>query len=332
MYTAGTPAEKFAIDIVRQAAQLTRRVQTSMALEGLTKSDFSPVTVADYAVQAIVGHALAEQFPSEPLVGEETSEKLRTAEGERTLEVVTRFVGKITGGAESSEICDWIDLGAADPADCFWTLDPLDGTKGYLRGGQYAVALARVEHGQVTLGVLGCPNLGAEAQLEVCGLGALVVAVRGRGAWCAALDAMEEFQPLRVSETDDVKQARILRSFEPGHTNAGDIEAVAHLLGVTAEPVLMDSQAKYAVLSAGGAEMLFRFLSPKAPDYKEKIWDQAAGSIILEEAGGRVTDLRGHALDFRTGRTLENNIGLFATNGRLHEQGLQAIAEVCSLS
>jgi 3'(2'), 5'-bisphosphate nucleotidase len=43
--------------------------------------------------------------------------------------------------------------------DRYWTLDPIDGTKGFLRGDQYAIALALVEHGEVVLGVLGCPNL-----------------------------------------------------------------------------------------------------------------------------------------------------------------------------
>ena len=55
----------------------------------------------------------------------------------------------------------------------------------------------------------------------------------------------------------------------------------------------MDSQAKYAVLAAGGGDVNLRLLSPSRPDYREKIWDQAAGSIVVEEAGGRVSDLNG---------------------------------------
>ena len=41
----------------------------------------------------------------------------------------------------------------------YWTLDPIDGTKGFLRGDQYAVALGLIDDGEVILGVLGCPNL-----------------------------------------------------------------------------------------------------------------------------------------------------------------------------
>ena len=58
-----------------------------------------------------------------------------------------------------NEILDNIDHGNGEPADLFWTLDPIDGTKGFLRGDQYAVALALIKEGKPVLGVLGCPNL-----------------------------------------------------------------------------------------------------------------------------------------------------------------------------
>ena len=119
-----------------------------------------------------------------------------------------------------------------------------------------------------------------------------------------------------------------MRSFEAGHTNVSQIDELADWLGVQVEPVRMDSQAKYAVLAAGGGEVIIRLLSPDRPDYREKIWDQAAGSIILEEAGGRLTDLSGSPLDFTQGRTLKNNRGILATNGLLHEKVLQGLRTI----
>ena len=88
----------------------------------------------------------------------------------------------------------------------------------------------------------------------------------------------------------------------------------------------MDSQAKYAVLAAGEGDVLLRLLSPSRPDYREKIWDQAAGSIVIEEAGGRITDLDGKPLDFSHGRTLAKNRGIVATNGHLHDAVLEGAA------
>lgn len=330
MLDVSQPEIAFALRVVRTGGHLAQRVQSGMALQGLTKSDFSPVTVADFAVQAVVAHALEEAFPEDRLVGEENADPLRSEEGAKTREVVAHYVKQAYEDADEEKVCAWIDHGCGEAAGRFWTLDPIDGTKGYLRGGQYATAFALIEDGVVQLGVLGCPNLGDQCQPELLGLGALLVAKRGAGAWYTTLSEEEdEFHPLHVSDCADPVQARILRSVESGHTNAGQIDEIAKVLGVEAEPVLMDSQAKYATLAAGGGEILLRLLSPKKPDYKEKIWDQAAGSIILEEAGGRITDLNGAPLDFSQGRTLANNTGVFASNGPLHDAVLKAIARVC---
>jgi len=332
----------FALDVVRRACALAQQVQAEMTVQGVDKADMSPVTVADYAIQALVGHALAEAFPGVALVGEESAAALRTEEGAEMRATILRFVERFVDGATEDDLCDWIDYGTAEPGDRFWTLDPVDGTKGYLRGEQYAVALALIEQGQVVLGVLGCPNLGEDCCPDSSGDGCLLVAQRGEGAWLSSLavggdNPLEhstdagQFRKLAVSAQGDPAQARLLRSVESGHTNIGEIDEIATHLGVQAAPVCLDSQAKYAVLAAGGGEMLFRLLSPKKPDYKERIWDQAAGSIILEEAGGRITDLRGKPLDFGQGRGLEKNTGVFATNGHLHEAGLEAIRAVCRL-
>jgi 3'(2'), 5'-bisphosphate nucleotidase len=99
-------------------------------------------------------------------------------------------------------------------------------------------------------------------------------------------------------------------------------------LGVQADPVPMDSQAKYAVLAAGGGDVILRLLSPSRPDYREKVWDQAAGSIVVEEAGGRVSDLDGKPLDFSHGRTLATNRGVLVTNGPLHDAFLAGLKEI----
>ena len=111
----------------------------------------------------------------------------------------------------------------------------------------------------------------------------------------------------------------ILRSVEKSHTNVDEIGQLAATLGTSEQPIGMDSQAKYAVLAAGAGDVMLRLISPSRPDYREKIWDQAAGSIVIEEAGGRITDLDGKPLDFSHGRTLEKNRGILATNGHLHD-------------
>ncbi len=322
-----TPEIHFALHAVQQASALVKQVQAEMISPALTKDDRSPVTVADFAAQALIGHLLEGSFPRDLLVGEEDSSALRTAEQINTLARITDFVRRFAPEATPETVCRWIDRGSAESGERFWTIDPIDGTKGFLRGDQYAVALALIEEGQVQIGVLGCPNLSADF-LGRSSHGVLFAAARGQGCWAAPLDAPENFTPTRVSSQNDPTQARLLRSFESGHTNISQMDIFAASLGVQAKAVRMDSQAKYGLLAAGQGDIYLRLLSPKQPDYREKIWDQAAGSILVEEAGGRVTDLDGKPLDFTTGRTLARNRGVLATNGRLHNYSLEALKQI----
>ncbi|MBE9478930.1 MAG: inositol monophosphatase family protein, partial [Chloroflexi bacterium] len=212
-------------------------------------------------------------------------------------------------------------------ADRFWTLDPIDGTKGFLRGDQYVTALALLEAGQVAVGALGCPNLNHQLEPEIGGEGVVVVAIRGQGCWALSMEG-RSLGKLSVSTITDPGQARVLRSFESGHTDSGKLEQIIEHLGTAHPPVLMDSQAKYALMAAGKGDLLFRLLSPAQPGYVEKIWDQAAGSIVVEEAGGKVTDLSGKTLDFTRGRGLTENIGVLASNRHLHDHALEIVRSV----
>jgi 3'(2'), 5'-bisphosphate nucleotidase len=319
---------RFAVEAVREAAILVRQVQRELVGSSITKDDKSPVTVADFSAQAIVAKRLADRFPNAALMGEESAIALRTVEGRETLDHITRFVRTAVPDAAPEEICDWIDRGVGERRAVTWALDPVDGTKGFLRNDQYAVALGFIDNGVVQVGVLGCPELESATRPAHGGAGSLLVAVRGQGSWTRPLLDGGEWTRLHVSSVSDPTQARLLRSVEKGHTDVGGIEQLARAVGIVAEPVPMDSQAKYAVLAAGGGDALLRLLSPSRPDYRETVWDQAAGSIVVEEAGGRVSDLDGKPLDFRQGRTLAANRGVLATNAHLHEAllaGLRAI-------
>ena len=325
---------RFAIAAVREAAQLAGRVQLEMIGGTLSKDDQSPVTVADFAAQAMIGKRLAESFPQMGFVGEESADTLRTDEGRATLAQITHFVRQLEPEATDQQVCDWIDRGAGDATDEFWTLDPVDGTKGFLRGDHYAVALALIRNGSIHVGALGCPELSCSkltgaGEVSRAGTGTLLVARRGNGSWAGALDEENTaWKPLHVSDRTAPREARLLCSVEKAHTDTGGIGLLVKQLGITADPVPMDSQTKYAVLAAGVGDVNLRLISPKRPDYREKIWDQAAGSIVVEEAGGRVSDLDGKPLDFSHGRTLATNRGVLATNGRLHDSLLAGLQQI----
>lgn len=320
-----------ALIAVRNAALLVKKIQQETALNAIDKEDRSPVTIADFASQAIIAHLLTEELGSICLVGEEDSANLKTETSSLALGQITNYVNTLFPGTSAATICEWIDLGNADPGDSFWTVDPIDGTKGFLRGDQYAVALAYVENGNVKIGVLGCPNISDALKPDKNGRGSLIFAIRGEGCWHLPLSAEIDISaalPLHVSARKQFGDISLLRSFESGHTDGDKINDLATRTGITNEPIRMDSQAKYSLLAGGNGEIIIRLLSPKRQDYEEKIWDQAAGAIIVEEAGGRVSDLSGKPLDFTQGRTLKNNRGILATNGIIHDQVINALRDL----
>ncbi len=319
------PEVAFAVDAARISGILAKKIQAELITPALVKGDKSPVTVADFAVQAVVGSLIERALPGDALVGEEDASDLRTDEGAATLDAVVKFTSDTIAYATHNTILEHVDRGGGKPASRFWTLDPIDGTKGFLRKEQYAIALALIENGVVTLGVLGCPNMTDGFKTDPDGPGSIVLAKRGEGVYTTPMAEEGEWTKLTVSEIADGKDARVLRSVEAAHTNLSQIDIVLQHLNNEAEPVRLDSQAKYSVLASGTGDLLLRLLSPKQPDYQEKIWDQAAGSIVVEEAGGRVTDLSGAPLDFSQGTTLAKNRGVVASNGLVHDAALAAL-------
>ncbi len=314
----------FLVDTLCKAARLSTIAQESLRIKALSKADQSPVTVADFAVQALVGRSINQAFPGEVLVGEENSETLKAKEGNKMLRQVVALLEAEFTDATNERVCAWIDRGNGQPASQFWVLDPVDGTKGFLRRDQFAIALAWIKFGVVELGGIACPSLDLRGEGSP---GTIFVARRGQGSWACNVDKISEIQPIRVSSILDPTMARVLRSVESAHTNEDQFERVIQQLQVEAPPVFMDSQAKYGMLATGKAELLLRLLPSSSPDYREKIWDQAAGAVVLEEAGGRITDLFGNKLDFSQGITLERNRGVLASNGYMHETVLETLRE-----
>ena len=313
-----------AIAAATAAAKVCEQVRQTMVPEAIEKKDRSPVTVADFGAQAVVCKALLEAFPNDPVVGEEDAAELKTPEMAERLQQVTSYVQQVAPDATPEAVTKWIDHGNGDVAARYWTLDPIDGTKGFLRKDQYAVALALVENGEIKVGVLACPALTIGDKT-----GILLVAVRGEGATMQAI-AGGNPEPIEVTSSSDAEHFRFVESVESGHGDQSLQSAIAQAAGITADSMRMDSQAKYAAVASGQAVLYLRLPSPKSPDYREKIWDHAAGVIVVEEAGGRVTDMTGKPLDFSKAAKLVDNRGVIVSNGEIHDRVLSALKQAVS--
>ncbi len=322
---------QIAIEAVLKASALCQTVQNNLVSEAsMAKKDKSPVTVADFGAQAVVSQALALAFPDVPLVGEEDAKELREPENAGLCQNVVSNVQQVEPDMDQDTILTAIDRGTFEGGATgrHWTLDPIDGTKGFLRLDQYAVALALIEDGEVVLGILGCPNLPHDAKNPDGPKGCIFVGEKGRGATMRTLDNPTE-TAIQVTDTADTSQASFCESVESAHSNQSDSARVAELLGIEVPPYRIDSQCKYAAVSRGDASIYLRL--PTRKGYEEKIWDHAAGVMVITEAGGEVTDVRGNALDFSIGRTLRDNLGVIVTNGQFHAKVVDAVQEVLGI-
>lgn len=353
-----------ALQTVRTASQVCRSVQATIAPHVLEKQDRSPVTVADFGSQAVICRALNQVFPQDPIMAEEESAALSRTENDTFLGRVAEELERIGLRPNSEELCRWIDHGGTDQyAPRFWTLDPIDGTKGFLRGEQYAISLALIVEGRIEVALLGCPNLslscassshrappegwsissspyhvdgtisdgaemrgGGEEEMETGTRGAIFYAVRDHGCHLIPLDGEPHATEVHVSPTADAAEARFCESVEKGHTSHQISAQVSDVLGIKRAPYRLDSQAKYAVVARGDADIYLRL--PSRSGYQQKVWDHAGGALIVEEAGGTVTDVDGKPLDWTHGIELTANRGIIATNGLLHEQVLAALKKV----
>ncbi|CAI8583805.1 unnamed protein product [Vicia faba] len=359
---------EIAVRIVHVACALCGRVQEKLlATEVVSKDDDSPVTVADLSVQAITSWLLAKTLGVQnvSIVAEEDVQVFSKDNSTALLEAVVDTVNESLSfvamyGLQSpettlgtSEVLEAIGRcsSTGGPSGRHWVLDPVDGTLGFVRGDQYAVALALVENGKVVLGVLGCPNYPVKTEwlsyhyqyhettsqsspttTDAWGKGCVLYAKRGSGeAWLQSLipaDKMLEWpncaRRIRVSSVDDPALATLCEPVERANSNHSFTAGLAHSVGLRKQPLRVHSMVKYAAIARGDAEIFMKFAKS---GYKEKIWDHAAGVVIVEEAGGVVTDAGGRPLDFSKGTYLEGlDRGIIACSGvTLHEKLIGAV-------
>jgi 3'(2'), 5'-bisphosphate nucleotidase len=326
-----------ALAAVQTAAIVCRHVQVSLdALRAMTKDDASPVTIGDFASQAVIARALSTAaIMHRGLVAEESAAFLKQPEHAAHLKACLAALHDSGAwkNAKADDLIAAVNLGGADPAaltssEGGWTLDPIDGTKGFLRGEQYCISIAFIRNGIVELGVLGCPNLSPDSNIDrISSTGSIYAAIRGRGAHLITTrDKAIMETPLKRTTLAPNHPARLAESVETSHTRKDFAAEIMKLAGPVGPSINMDSQAKYALLARGDADVYLRLPSQKG--YIERIWDHAAGALLATESGCTVTDINGKPLGFSQGRGLERNAGILGAPPELHARLLAAAQQV----
>ncbi|KAK4935503.1 hypothetical protein LTR10_023461 [Elasticomyces elasticus] len=341
---------------VQRAVILTKTVLANVDKGALSKEDNSPVTIADFGAQALLIDAIHRNFPDDAFVGEESADALRKNPQlcERVWELVQTTRLDEEEGNVRLEMLEAIDRGSYCRDDGrvtgngrVWVLDPIDGTQAFVMGGQYAVALALIENGVQRVGVLGCPNLGidqvdrgdvSDATYQKDGAGVMLSAVHGHGAYIRRLSRGKlarqparrlELQPQKRCGGGPLSKFKFVDSLRSRTTALERHRQVASALGPGSswpETEIMSLQMRYVAIATGCCDVMIRI--PRDVKYREPVWDHAGGALILEEAGGRVTDINGKPLEFGHGRRLQRNHGLVATPTDLHDMILTTVQRI----
>jgi len=259
------PSEDLALALeladVADAITLERFRAADLAVE--TKPDLTPVSEADTAVERTLRERLAAVRLGDAIVGEEFGSSSEAPGGRR------------------------------------WIVDPIDGTKNYVRGiPVWATLLALQEHDRVMLGVVSAPALGRRWW-----------AARGAGAF-ASDGLSREPRPLRVSAVRALEDAQLCVSgFDGWDDTPSGLDRLLTLARRCWRTRGFGDFWIYMLVAEGVAEI--------GCEPAVSLWDLAAPQVIVEEAGGRFTDLGGV-------RTVDGGDAL-ATNGLLHEEALALV-------
>lgn len=305
---------------VRQAAVLCRRVQEAHLVSS-EKSGHEPVTIADYGAQAILSRAIAAAYPEDGIIAEEDGGQfMELVPQEQRSRIVALLADILNTSVTQADVVRWLDHGQRRETPRTWVIDPIDGTKGFLALRNYVIAVGILADKCPAAAVIGCPAYPAKD---------------GAGALFHAQGGVAFMQPLtggvvrrvRVSERSEAGQVRALESVEKSHANHERMARVRQVAGLgEATLTRIDSMEKYARIAAGDAELYLRL--PRLNSARPfMVWDHAAGTALVQAAGGMVTDIDGSPLDFSQGRALANR-GIVVSNGRIHARVIAAIRQV----
>ncbi|KAL1996355.1 hypothetical protein VTN49DRAFT_120 [Thermomyces lanuginosus] len=344
---------------VQRAARVTKSIIAAIEKDdALDKSDNTPVTIADFAAQALIISALHAAFPDDGFIGEETAAVLRQDAQlrDRVWDLVRSAHlddpdsdSRLAKPDTVEEMLSLIDLGGNGQGGSegrIWVLDPVDGTSTFMKGQQYVVSLALLENGEQKLGVLGCPNLRLDTPtrgrvrenvVDRDGLGQMIFAVAGQGAYIRPLGPGGLEPASRLPRRDDSElrpsDIRLVDCQASNSTDYEKLSRVAARLGAPWPPVMdiWSSQMRYVALAVD-YEVNSQVRIVRRQSHRSSIWDHAGGMLVANEIGCKVTDLHGNAVHCDRGRTLAGSCGIIAAPESVHGDILRVVSEVLAES
>ncbi|KAI0127226.1 3',5'-bisphosphate nucleotidase [Xylariales sp. AK1849] len=340
-----------AVSVIQQAAKLSRSVITAQDKGVIEKDDLSPVTVADFAIQALLTASIHDVFPEDKFVGEESAANLR--ENPTLVDRVWRLLQSLKNDEAQSlcklpstpeqmcEMIDWCGLGVPGGSESgrVWVFDPIDGTQTFVRGQAYAINVALLEGGKQILSIVGCPTFPVDAEAPITddtkdptGRGLIVFAAKGYGTYVRPLvGSSSEVQIRKIQPHADAVTLADLRSVTCFTSLVSGIDdahrTIAERLGMPFPGCdLLGWVPRWVTLALGAANVTVWVY--KRRDRYAKIWDHAGAMLLFEEVGGKITDVHGKNIDLTVGRKMTGNYGFVAAPKGIHAVVLKAVHDV----
>ena len=292
-----------ATELVKSAAKITEWFRKK-GFESYQKQNRSPVTLADFASQIFIISKLKTTFPQDQLIAEEDDSTFIDENAERAINECYKTLG-LRRIENFKRILNYRGV----DSNRQWTIDPIDGTKGFLKNLSYTIGIGFMIDSDPKFSSIAAPNYNEKSL-------AVFSAEKGKGAKVSYND--DKFSIIKVSCQKVLKNAGICRSLH--HDQPWTLK-FAKIAEIT-KNIQMDGMGKFCIIADGSFDILIR---------PERIitnsWDYMPGDLIVREAGGRVSDLNGNPLRYEYNKCLLTSPGIIASNGLLHEESLKIIKD-----
>jgi len=265
------------------------------------KQDKTPVTYADLATQIFIISELKKGFPNDQIIAEEEGSLI----DENSKKIFKKCFKDLNIDVKS--IKDTVNY-RGGPSERQWSIDPIDGTQGFVEGLSYAVGLGFMVNSNPKVCAIAVPNYNED------GL-AIFTAEKDQGARASygGKDAISIY----VSVQTEIEKIRMCHSL---HYDKPWVMEFAEKVGIK-QFIQIDSMLKYCMVADGSADL---YIKPLDPEHTFT-WDFMPGDLIVREAGGKITDLKGAPLKFKLNNCIFTAPGYIASNEILHEKILNLI-------
>ncbi|KAI0006486.1 carbohydrate phosphatase [Xylariaceae sp. FL0662B] len=340
-----------AIGAIQSAAKLSQAVISIEDKGVIEKDDLSPVTVADFAIQALLTATIHHAFPNDKFVGEESSADLKS--NPALLDRVWKLLRRLESDeaeslcklpVSSEQMCEMIDwCGFGEPggpsAGRVWVFDPIDGTKTFVQRQAYAINVALLEGGKQVLSIVGCPTIPVDAKppvtndtIDPTGRGSIAFAARGYGTYVRPLiGSLNEVQIHKINPISEILESKDFRPVSCYNMLDSGVDDVHKLvmdkLGIQSRGCdLLAWVLRWVTLGLGLADMTIWVYKQRSRT--GKIWDHAGAMLLFEEMGGKITDIDGKDIDLSVGRKMTANHGFVAAPRAMHNTVLTLVQQV----